>query len=811
MTTDYRISVDCGGTFTDGILLSDAHEVWAAKTDSTPADPKVGVVECITKLAAQVGLVLPELLAATKTIVLGTTLATNIVATRTGAKTGAITTEGFRDRLAFLHVAKSDLGGDRKATAAELFSFRSDYPRPLAPRHLVAEVEERLNFKGDVLIPLSDDDVRRAVDYLKRKGVGAIAVNLLFSHLNPAHELRVEEIIREEYPEAYVALSSRVLPAVGEVGRWSTTMFSAYVAPKITEFVNGISALLSADGFSGALAFMQSNGGVATGEVVCENPAALLVSGPAAGPALGVSLGRARGVSDLVTADMGGTSFDISIVPAGQVSVSQKKVIEGQKYALPTVDVSAVGAGGGSIASIDMSGRLQVGPASAGAVPGPACYGLGGTEATVTDANLVLGYLDPGYFLGGERPLRRELAEAAIKAKVADPLGLTVPQAAAAIHDVVNAKMAGAVDIMFSQRGCDPRDFTLIAAGGAAPVHVARLTREIGMKHFICPRMAPVFCAFGMMYADLKHNYTRPFATPADRADLGRINELFAEMEADARATLEREGAAPADVSIERSMDIHYYGQVREQNAAVPDGPVTAETLAVTVDRFHDKHRRAIGYSEPGYPTVIVRLHLAGVAKIVPPPPLEVPRGNGDLDAALKELRPAYFAEAGGFTEVPVYDGEKLGAGDVISGPCIIEERMTTLVLPPAETVTVDSDGSYTTIGAGAGRRGARSRRGAPGGARRPPRSRARSHHPLGGLEPPGKPPGRVWGEGAPRHPVLRAGAGARLRPLLARPQGRDRGRRRLHRPAHLRGGPRRRQDDRALQRRLCPGGPHHR
>jgi N-methylhydantoinase A len=695
---EYRISVDCGGTFTDGILLSDQHEVWAAKADSTPADPKVGVVESISRLAEQVGLTTSELLGATKTVVLGTTLATNIVATRTGAKTGVVTTRGYRDRLSFLHVAKSDLGGDRKATAAELFSFRSEFPRPLAPRHLVTEVDERLDFRGEVLTRLRDEDVRQAVAYLKRKGVEAIAVNLLFSHLNPDHELRVEEIIREEYPEAYVALSSRVLPAVGEVGRWSTTMFSAYVAPKTTQFVKGISAVLADVGFSGSLAFMQSNGGVATAEVVCENPASLLVSGPAAGPALGVSLGQTRGVSDLVTADMGGTSFDIAIIPGGQVNVSLKKIIDGKKYALPTVDVNAVGAGGGSIASVDTSGRLQVGPASAGAVPGPACYGLGGSEPTVTDANLVLGYLNPGFFLAGDRPLRKELAEAAIKARVADPLGLAVAEAAAAIHDVVNAKMAGAISVMFSQRGCDPRDFTLVAAGGAAPLHVARLTREIGMRHFISPRMAPVFCAFGMMYADLKHNYTRPYTAQTGAADLGRINGLFAEMEAEARGTLVREGAAEAAISIERSMDIHYYGQVREQNAVVPDGPVTPETLAVTVDRFHDKHRRVIGYSEPGYPTVIVRLHLAGVAKIVPPPPKEVPRGSGALAAALKERRPAYFTEAGGFTEVPVYAGERLGAGDVIGGPCIIEERMTTLVLPPAETVIVDPDGSYTTI-----------------------------------------------------------------------------------------------------------------
>ena len=694
----YRISVDCGGTFTDGILLSDTHEVWVAKADSTPADPTAGALDCISRLADQVGLSLQELLAQTKTIVLGTTIATNIVATRTGAKTGAITTKGYRDRLAFLHVAKSDLGGDRKATAAELFSFRSDYPRPLAPRRLVEEVDERLNFKGEVLIPLEDDDVRRAVARLRRHGVESIAVNLLFSHLDPAHELRVEQIVKEEFPEAYVALSSRVLPVVGEVARWSTTMFGAYVAPKITAFVKRIDELLAANGFSGALAFMQSNGGVATGDVVCENPAALLVSGPAAGPALGLSLGEARGVRDRVTADMGGTSFDISIIADGRINVTQKKIIEGKKYGLPSIDVNAIGAGGGSIASVDMSGCLQVGPASAGALPGPACYGLGGAEPTVTDANLVLGYLNPDFFLGGDRRLRTDLAEAAIKEKVADPLGISVHDAAAAVYDVVNAKMAGAIDVMFSRRGCDPRDFTLCAAGGAAPLHVARLTRELGMEHFMVPRAAPVFCAYGMMYADLKHTYTRPYTAQTQHAELERINALYAEMEQVARDTLEREGAPAGDVIIEKSMDLHYYGQVREQTAVVPDGPVTLETLAVAVDRFHELHRRVIGYSEPGYPTVIVRLHLAGVAKLVPPPERVLALGTGDLSRAKKASRPAYFSELGGFSDVAIYDGELFGAGDVIAGPCIVEERMTTLVLPPGETVAVSSDGTYSTM-----------------------------------------------------------------------------------------------------------------
>lgn len=695
MSPSYRISVDCGGTFTDGILLGDTGQVWIAKADSTPHDPTIGTLECISRLARNAGVPLTQLLRSTRTIVLGTTLATNIVATRTGARTAAITTRGYRDRLSFLHVAKSDLGGDRKATAAELFSFRSASPEALAPRHLFTEVDERLNFKGEILQPLDEQQVRAAARYLRSKSVESIAVSLLFSHLNPVHELRVEQILKEEFPRAYVALSSRVLPMVGEVSRWSTAMFSAYVAPKTTRYVRGISTQLAERGFDGSLAFMQSNGGVATGEVVCENPAALLVSGPAAGPALGLTLAQSRGIADLVTTDMGGTSFDISIIDDGQINVTQKKIIDGKKFGLPSVDVNAVGAGGGSIAFVDSSGRLQVGPASAGAAPGPACYGQGGTEPTVTDANLVLGYLDPDYFLGGDRKLRRELAEAAIQSRIGAVLGLPTVEAAAAIHEVVNAKMAGAIDLMFSRRGCDPREFTLCGAGGAGALHVARLARELGMKGFMVPRVAPVFCAFGMMYADLKHNFTRPYEAQVGQADLGRINALYGEMESLARRTLQREGVGANDVMIEKSMDIRYYGQVREQTVLVPEGPVTPESLAVTAERFHGKHRRVIGYAETGYPTVIARLHLTGLAKIVPPPPQRVRAASGDPLRAVKGRRDAYFAEVGGFASVAVFDGARLGAGDVIPGPSIIEEQLTTLVVPPGRSVRLEADGTY--------------------------------------------------------------------------------------------------------------------
>ena len=694
MTTTYRISADCGGTFTDGVLLSDTNQVWVAKTDTTPLDPKVGTLNCISKLAEQVGVPLRELLEATKTIILGTTVATNIVATRSGAKTGAITTRGYRDRLFFLHVAKSDLGGDRKATPAELFSFRSPHPQPLVPRHMVAEVDERLNFNGEVLTQLNEESVQQAARYLRDKGVEAVAVNLLFSHLNTAHELRIEEIVKKEIPTVYVSLSSRVLPMLGEVARWSTTVFSAYVAPKTAAYAQGVSASLADCGFKGALAFMQSNGGLATTDIVCENPAALLVSGPAAGPALGLSLARGRGITDLVTTDMGGTSFDISIIADGQVNLTQKKVIDGQKFGLPAVDVNAVGAGGGSIAFVDTVGRLHVGPASAGALPGPACYGLGGKEPTVTDANLVLGYIDPNYFLGGARKLDKALAEAAINEKVANPLGISVEASAAAIHDIVNAKMGGAIEIMFSRRGCDPRDFTLCAAGGAGALHVARLTRDLGMKGFMVPRMAPVFCAYGMMFADLKHNYTRTYTAQSGKADLVKLNAMYAEMEEEARHTLEREGALPSQIAIERTMDLRYYGQVREQTISVPDGPLTAASLAVAVDRFHEKHRRVIGYAESGYPSVIARIHLAGVAKLVTASPHAGTLADSQASAA-KGRRRVFFSEFGGFSDVEIFQGGRLHVGDLITGPCVIEEQMTTLVLPPGECVRLDADGTY--------------------------------------------------------------------------------------------------------------------
>ncbi|MBI5439861.1 MAG: hydantoinase/oxoprolinase family protein [Deltaproteobacteria bacterium] len=687
----FRISVDAGGTFTDGVLVNEHGEAITAKAHTTPRDPAVGTLNCLSKLAELAGTSLSGLLARTGTIIHGTTLATNVVATRSGAKMGTIATRGFRTRMVFQQVPKSDW----VERQVDMYDFRVDPPPPLTRSCLMTEVEERVNADGKVLIPLNEESVREAVRYLRNQQVESIAVLLMFSPLYPAHEQRVAELIAEEYPGVHVALSSTVLPVIGEFDRWSTTMFSAYVAPAVSGYVAEINGILEKQGFRGQLLFIQSNGGTATPQVVVENPATLLLSGPAAGPSLGLALGLSHGLGNVLSVDMGGTSFDVGVAHDGTVDTVQTQVIDWKKFCLPTVDVSAVGAGGGSIAFIDAAGRLDVGPKSAGASPGPACYGQDGSEPTVTDANVVLGYLDPDFFLGGEVKLRRDLAEKAIREKVAEPLGLGVTEAAAAIYDIINAKMASGTDVTFAKRGYDPRDFTLCAAGGAAAVHAVKIAQELRIKKLIVPKVAPTYCAFGMLFSDLKHDYQRAYEAETVHADLGRINELFGEMEKLARQTLAREGIPDPEVVIEKALEARYYGQFRQRMAKVPAGPVTAESLHAAIANFHENHRAALGYADPNYPTELVRLHLTGSAQLAKPVLRTRSGSEGGASRARKGSRRAWFS--GGFLEVEVYDGDRLAPGDELQGPCIVEERFTTFVLPAGSRTRVDAGGNYLT------------------------------------------------------------------------------------------------------------------
>ena len=692
----YKIAVDSGGTFTDGVLVKKSGEVITTKAHTTPQDPAFGTMDCIRKLASELGLTVEDLLSQTDTIIHGTTMATNLVATHSGAKMGTIATQGYRLRMTFQQVAKSDW----QDKSEDMFDMRLEAPKALTSNHLMTEVEERVNVRGEVLVPLNEESVREAVRYLKGKEVESIAVMLMFSPLHPQHELRIAEIIREEYPGVTVALSSRILPVIGETERWGTTMFSAYVAPAVSNYLRRLQQALKEAGFKGELVFMQSNGGIVTPDVVLDNPAVLLLSGPAAGPSLGLALGEVHGAKNILSIDMGGTSFDVGVVYDGNVNIVQQKIIDAKKFSLPSVDVQAAGAGGGSIAWIDASGRLQVGPKSAGAFPGPACYGKGGEDPTVTDADLVLGYIDPDFFLGGETKLSKKLAEKAIKEKIADPLGMTVLNAAAAIYDIVNAVMASATYVSFAKRGFDPREFTLCAAGGAAPVHAVPIMEDLGIKKLIIPKVAPTYCAFGMMFCDLKHDYTRPYARETEKADLAKINGLFDEMESMGLDTLQREGVSPKDVIIEKTMEIRYYGQFRQRSAKVPPGQVTGESLKETISNFHEVHKATHGYADPVFPTEIVRLHLTAAAKVAKPGLPSKQEGGGQASSAMKGSREAYFNGYGLLT-AKVYNGDKLFTGDRVEGPAIIEERFTTVVIPPGATAGVDIVGNYLVTSVG--------------------------------------------------------------------------------------------------------------
>ena len=687
----YRIAIDAGGTFTDGILFTPDGETYMDKADSTPADPSIGTMNCLKKLADHGGIKLADLLGNTKTIVHGTTIATNVVAQLTGPRIGTITTRGFRDRLTFQQIAKSD----NKEIQKDLFDFRVDAPGPLTRRHLMTEVNERIDSKGEVITPLNENDVRDCVSYLKSKNVEVIAVLLLFSHLKPDHEKKVEEIIKQEWPEIPVILSSDVIPIMGEVERWSTTLFSAYVGPKVTSYVVRIQEELKKEGFKGELSFVQNNGGLATPEIVMENPASLMTSGPAAGPGLGLYLGSDHGVNNIVTFDMGGTSVDVGVVSEGKVEILPQQYFWGKKFAMPSVDINAVGAGGGSIAWIDASGKIAVGPHSAAANPGPACYDLGGTEPTVTDADVVLGYIDPDYFLGGAKKLRKDLAEKAIKEKIADPLNLGVPEAAAAIFAVINNNMASATDVSFAARGHDPRDFTLCAAGGAAANHAIALMEELGIKRLMIPRVSPIFCAFGMLFSDLRHDFTRPYFVQTADSDLDQVNALFDEMENEGREILRREGAKDEDIVIHKSLDMRYYGQFREKTAALPEGEVTLESIEVASQNFHKIHKATQGYSDNDFPTEILRLHLTSSAKVDTPEVKVIEVGTEDASDAVKGSRGVYFQESGKYVETTVYDGARLKANNKLTGPCIVEDRLTTLTVPPERIVSVDRFGSY--------------------------------------------------------------------------------------------------------------------
>lgn len=683
----FRVSIDCGGTFTDAISVDEMGKMLIAKEFTTLEELLIGVRNALANLARKHNLDLKKFLGKTSIIMHGTTIGTNTIVQKNGAKLGLITTKGYRDILVFRRIAKEDP-----------YNWRTPCPKPLMPRYLRVEVEERLNYKGKVVIPLNEDSVHKAVSYLKGNGVEGIAVSLLFSFMNPAHEKRVAEIIREDYPEAYVSLSSKVLPAIGEFERTSTTVIDAYIAPVLRRYIQVFQGFLGKEDFKGQLLFMQNNGGVETWQMAMDRPSTLAFSGPAAGPVSATVIGKIHDESNLISVDMGGTSFDCGIVDNGICPIKTDAVIADQRFSLPIVDVTSIGAGGGSIAWFDSTNTLHVGPQSAGASPGPACYDRGGKEATVTDASVVLGYISPDYFLGGEMKLKRELAEKAIKEKVADRLGVSTMEAAAGIYKIINSVMADKISYIFTKRGYDVRDFALCVGGSAGPVHAVRIMRELGVARLIIPKLAPVYSPFGMLSVDLKHDYMSFYYTQRKFLDFDHLRNLYEEMEAEAIDTLKREGVHKEQQSFMRFMDVRYHGQFREVEVQWPGGPITEEAISAGIAAFHAKHREMYGYSNESYPIEFMNFKLLAIGKIPYIKLEEIERGGIDPSPALKGERDAFFEENNALVKTRVYDGDRLLCENILEGPCIVEEKATTIVIPPVFRMMVDKYGNYVSV-----------------------------------------------------------------------------------------------------------------
>ncbi len=688
----FRMGIDVGGTFTDVIGRDDATgAITVRKALTTPDDFPRGVTDGLAKLYAAVG----RRPADPGLLVHGTTIGTNALLERKGARVALLT--NFRDVLEI---------GRIQRPAAGLYDMNVDNPEPLVPRRLRLAVRERVGSRGEVVEPLDEEGVRAAFRAIHHDGgdgpmgvdgVEAVAVCFLFSFLNPAHERRAREIAREEMPGVPVTLSSDVAPEFREFERTSTTVLSAYLQPVVERYVSDLARRLR-DAYPGLrLRLVQANGGVMRPEAVAGRAVNLLNSGPAGGATAAAFLGREAGEPNLVSVDMGGTSFDVSTIAEGAAAMTTEAKVDGYPVKIPITDVNVIGAGGGSIAWLDAGGALNVGPRSAAANPGPACYGLGGTEPTVTDANVVLGRIAPDYFLGGEMPLRRDLAEEAIREQVAEPLGLSIEEAAAGIVRVVNANMAKAIAVSSVQRGLDLRDFALLAFGGAGPLHAADLAADLGMKSAIIPPFPGAFSAFGLLVADARHDFVRAVLAPEDRLDPGDLARIFRELEAEGLGELARDGVPPRDRAVRWSADLRFEGQSYELNIPVPRRPrFSGADLRRLLRDFAATHERLYSFRAVDEKTVLVNARVTALGRSprmrLPP----VPRGRSGPRAA----RPARKGERrvlfgpGRPARTAIYERRLLGAGAVVPGPAVVEEEISCTVVPPGQTLRVDPLGN---------------------------------------------------------------------------------------------------------------------
>ncbi|HUU82256.1 MAG TPA: hydantoinase/oxoprolinase family protein [Phycisphaerae bacterium] len=681
-----KVGIDVGGTFTDFLVTSQEGAPRVYKVLSTPSDPSIGLINGLSEIAADVGTSLNELARSIETIVHGTTVTTNAVLTGTGAKTALLTTDGVRDALEM-----------RRGIREEQYNNRYTNVVPLVPRYLRFPVKERLDYAGRPLQPLNVDDVRQAIRLFEKERVEAVAVCFMNSFANPQHEQEAADLVRRELPGAHLTVSSELLPSIRFYDRVSTTVLNSYVGPILSSYLDRLVARLREIEFGGVLMLMQSNGGVMSPDVAYSGPARTLLSGPAAGPRAGLGYARLHEHNDCITVDMGGTSFDAALVQNGHATVVTEGEINRYRIALPMLDIVTIGAGGGSIGWIDEGGLLRMGPQSAGADPGPACYAKGGTLPTCTDADLILGYLDPDFFAGGKIKLDRQAARDAVAEHIAGPLGMSVEEAAAGMYRVINTNMAHGVRRITIKRGFDPREFPIVAAGGAGPLHACMICHELEVPLFIVPRESSIFCAAGMLMSDLQHDFVSSFVSPFDRLDWARLNSVVDGMIEQGTGLLAQEHVPDDQRRFTLNLDCRYTKQYHEVSF-----PVTLEAVrnadAATIARsFHADHNRMYGYSLEDEGTAIelinVRVRAVGLTD-KPAYPTE-PYDGKDARTALKGERPVYLPEEGASRQVPVYDGHKTRHGNLITGPALIEQVNTTVLLTATFDCLCDEHGSF--------------------------------------------------------------------------------------------------------------------
>ena len=680
------IGIDVGGTFTDLVYADTATgQVAIHKVSTTPADPSRGMMTGMEQLAARAGVEL----SAIDTVLHATTIATNAVLENDGCEAGMLTTAGFRD---VLHIGRHQ--------RPQHYSIRQEIPwqsRPLVKRRHRLTVTERLTAdRHAVLTPLNEDEVRQAARTLRAAGVEAIAVCFLFSYLNPTHERRAAQIVREEFPGVFVTASADVAPQFREFERFTTAAMNAFIGPKVRKYVAKLDAELTARGLNANLRIMRSNGGLATAALIGELPVLTLLSVPAAGVLGGAWSGALSGRKNLITFDIGGTSADIGIVREGQFveSAARDTQIGGYPVLVPMLDIHTIGAGGGSIAYVDAAGAFRVGPRSAGAMPGPAAYGRGGQLPTVTDANLFLGRLDAAHFLGGAMQLD-PAASATVIATLADRLKLSPLAAAEGVLTVINANMANAIRSRTVEKGLDPRDFCLVAFGGAGPLHGAEVAAVLGIPEVLVPAAPGICSAMGLMTTDLKYDTVRTVFARSDKLDPAEVADDFSGMQTDLEAQVLADGIALEDATFSRAADVRYFGQGYELRVAVPDGRLNDAALEQVVRNFHARHATEYGHSFSDKPVEIVNVRLTATAphpKLagVPTPP------GGTLDTALVHRAACVFRTASGLAEfdTPRYARERLPLDVPIPGPAIVLQTDTTTVVPPGAVLTADRDGN---------------------------------------------------------------------------------------------------------------------